>query len=159
MITIICGVLFVVLMVLVIFNKEDESFCAVLFLISVTGGVSSCVVDATYFNEKLAYCKQINKKNIISLSCESEEHGAFFIGTGSIDEKKYYYFYKEYNGKYILQSMPSESTYIIESNTTPHIENRLYTERITLLNIIPTERYTNIIIVPHNTIIREYRAH
>lgn len=61
---------------------------------------------------------------IKSLSLQSSTQGAFFLGTGSVNNESYYFFYKELNdGGYELSKVRTCSAVIYEDSEDPYIES------------------------------------
>lgn len=53
---------------------------------------------------------------LVSLSLTTETQGDFFLGTGTVQGKAYYYFYLKNGNKYRLNKIPAEDTDLEESN-------------------------------------------
>ena len=53
---------------------------------------------------------------IISISRESNVEGSFFIGSGSVREVNYYFYYYETDKGIKLGKTPADETYIVETN-------------------------------------------
>lgn len=87
---------------------------------------------------------------IISLERDSEISGSFFLGSGSVKEEQYYYFYIPTDRGYKLDSKKCKETYIVEDDTiTPCLysckDAGSYSEYYQLY-------------VPTNTVVKEYHA-
>lgn len=83
--------------------------------------LQSCKVDSKYYNESF-------KEEIISLKSDKSIKGAFVLGSGSIEEVDYYYFFIKdtvFNG-YKKHKIRSLETLIVEKDTVPtFIQNKL----------------------------------
>lgn len=83
--------------------------------------VSGCTTPS-YHSRALS--RQLSDEHIISLDLGSQLHGSFFLGTGSMNERMYYYYYRaEADGSYTLQKAPTDSSKIFmdATPTTAHI--------------------------------------
>lgn len=117
--------------------------CALLTATLITGGCHCCRVY-----KRDSFRNYITE--IISLERDSEVSGSFFLGSGTVKEEQYYYFYVPTNRGYKLDSKRCKETYIVEDDTiTPCLysckEAGSYSEYYQLY-------------VPTNTVVKEYHA-
>jgi hypothetical protein len=76
---------------------------------------SGCI--SSYHSRTLS--TQLSDERIVSLDLGNQLHGSFFLGTGSINERTYYYYYRaEADGSYTLQKAPADFSKIF-MDTTP----------------------------------------
>lgn len=71
------------------------------------------------FSAGLSYENKIFETNIYSLKSNDEINGSFFIGSGHIREKEYYYFFKEHdeNGSLIRDKVVALQTPILQDSS------------------------------------------
>ena len=109
------------------------------------------------------YVKQWDN-SIVSLRNNSEMSGSFFLGTGTIGETQYYYYYKDLgDGKYKHDKVAVWRTTIQETDTvSPCFE--MYEDRFTkdYSWLIPEAFALNrpwkcTLVVPKGTIIKEFK--
>jgi len=86
--------------------------------------------------------------NILSISRESEVEGRFVLGSGSIKETQYYFYYYETNMGVKLGKIDASKTYIIE---TSEYEPCIYDTKIG----DSFEQYYTLY-VPYNTLVTNY---
>jgi len=103
------------------------------------------------------YCK------IQSLKNSNDIQGSFVLGTGSVEQVEYYYYYfKDINGYFRRGKKQVENTVIEERGGTPHIE-RKYIKRVSITGIVksykdqPSEEYK--IVVPKGTVINKFEVY
>ena len=88
--------------------------------------------------------------NIVSIERDSSVSGSFFLGSGHIDSKMYYFFYHETDKGYKLDKLEHDETYIIETDSeTPHLDE------------IKEEQSWDsyyVLTVPTNTIVKEFHV-
>ena len=124
-------------------------------------GIKYSVSDDKVVDQKLY--------DIVSLDRESKIHGSFILGTGSIDDVDYYYYYKKVGeSSYKLERARALDIVIEESNdVTPQVKvsNKIIRSSFkSFLNpaykegpLNPTdEELKNTIVVPKGTIIKEF---
>lgn len=111
--------------------------------------------------------KTLTKTNpIVSLERASTVDGSFFLGTGTISEVTYFFFYREIApNQYVLDQTRTSRTIIEESNdkSPVHIEKTQNCKTFWVVGELcryshPQEQI-NILIVPKGTIIKEFSAH
>lgn len=110
-------------------------------------------VDENYYHSYYIY----------SLKNQEKIQGDFYLGSGSIEQVEYYYFYwKDVNGFYNRGQEEVNKTVIEESDTCrPHTEvlNYKYISRTSLVSVYgeeEQERYK--IVVPRGTIINNFEV-
>lgn len=101
---------------------------------------------------------------IVSLKSKSEISGSFFLGTGSIDDREYYYTFAEVEeDRYKRVTIPSDNSIIEETDEkTPHVTKKYYV-RDGVDWIVPewidkgeVSKVEYNIYVPKGTIIKEF---
>lgn len=75
------------------------------------------------YRTTVKYSNLTNKQEMVSLKTESNVSGSFFLGTGSIKEDNYYYFFLKdsLSGGFVKHKIPSENVLIIEKDTVPSL--------------------------------------
>ena len=117
------------------------------------------------FPEQSKILKQCSH-NIISLRDDSKIYGRFFLGSGTINEIDYYYYYKKLNNtSYKIQRVKSFRSIIHETDIEPRVDTyfeRVYFTKYTkfMIGIFLGEYQDNYnyrydIYVPEGTIIKE----
>ena len=96
-------------------------FAGVLFgaLALLVGGVVCLVLAAIGGNVHDAEPRVYQLKQ---LALDSNVKGNFFLGIGTVDEEKSFIYYRESGKTYVIDSVPVESTTIIEDSSTPRVE-------------------------------------
>jgi hypothetical protein len=139
--------------------------------------LQSCEVESKYYNARF-------ENQIVSLKSDKSLKGGFVLGSGSIEEIDYYYFFIKdtlYNG-YKKHKIKSLETLIIEKDTTPTFiknkaakvktikylfgEDKIETEYynygginqfLTGIEIPKKIKYINILIVPKGVITKNIK--
>lgn len=97
---------------------------------------------------------------IYSLKNKSDVYGNFFLGSGTVSETEYYYFYYKSNYGYERHKLSTNDVSIVENdNTRPRIVERIrtYKGKYFKWEDKSTEKY--IMYVPTGTIIRQFRTY
>jgi hypothetical protein len=101
--------------------------------------------------------------NIISAKNSQEVSGSFVLGSGSIKEIEYYYYYFNTNSGYKRDKIKVSNTYVKEHNLKTAFIVGLEEISISRFGIFTNEYHENnhyeknIIYVPKNSIIREFK--
>lgn len=106
-------------------------------------GVSNLNTYRLYSYEKILY-------EIVSLERSNNVEGSFFLGSGHVDSVEYYYFYTPTNKGYKLEKKSHDRTYIVEDDST--------TPCLKAIKEVNAWNEYYVLIVPTNTIIREFHA-
>ena len=87
---------------------------------------------------------------IVSLNRQSDIEGSFFLGTGRVESKEYYYFYTPTNKGYKLEKRSHERTYIVEDDSVSPC----------LKEVKETNNWYEyyVLVVPTNTVVKEFHA-
>ena len=169
-------VFFIIMMILICKTlkiKGDEYFLAILcsFVISIvlvliTWGVLN-IMYPQQWGESLPSPPTKIYSVVLNDNLHGELHGSFMLGSGFIDTSKvYYYFIKFNNGDLQLQHMNSDNVRIRETNAVEPqiISYTKYPIQRKWYQIVfyPSNDYSyaipdySVLIVPANTIVREY---
>lgn len=158
MLFLICG-LIVGLAIVSIWLRDDLSLCVLIPLACI---FTSCLIMSLVQNYSIFYMLEEHSSKIVSLKSDNQLKGDFFIGCGKIKDIEYYFMYSEIGKNQFKRiKIPVENCMIEESDTkSPKIKytNRKYNFWL----MIPfkeerNKKYDCKIIVPKNTIIRQYK--
>lgn len=108
-----------------------------------------------------------SETEIISLSNSSEISGKFFLGTGSVEGEKMYYYYTDTNKGAINRRLPARDTYVEEADSSvqPKVVEVWYEPNTNYIWYIPKDPedmkslegpYTQIVI-PEGSIKHQYK--
>ena len=146
-------------------NKKfiTEDLCLIFFIALLASMILFLVftVSNVIFTDKELY-EEKRVCNIVSLRDHSNMSGNFILGTGYIDEKAYYsaYVYVGDNS-YKKVRYEVDKTYIKETDQkVPHIKKKIFIRNIGSWfypTILALKRHKYIIVVPENTIIKEFK--
>lgn len=120
-----CGIALVVAVAMVVEAFMDgEGAWAVIgivfgFLVVAVGGLVCMFMTLPSINQ---YERKPEVYELKQLALDSNVKGSFFLGIGSVDEENSYIYYRESGSGYVIDSVPVESTTIIEDSTTPRLE-------------------------------------
>lgn len=115
--TAVCLTLAIVLFMLYFKTYHDwpmpiACFCAVLGFL---GLISSPIAIASYVSLEQVYTKCV--ANIVSLERDGVVSGRFCLGSGTIEDKQYYFYYTEIKSNtYKLGKIECDDSYIVETD-------------------------------------------
>lgn len=114
-------------------------------------GIYSLNVDKHEEENHYLYISSINRNSEIS--------GSFFLGTGSVDEKNYYYFYYKSRYGYKLDKITVKNSYIVETkHKKPEIVKVVDTyNQDVFIKLLDSNVKRYLIYVPENTIIKDFK--
>ena len=106
--------------------------------------------------------REITKVEIVSIERGSQTSGNFFLGCGTIGERSYYFVYEQLkDGSMLLNKYKTDTCRVVESDEeTPHAVYEHQVEREWVKFWLITARidsYVTKIVVPKNTVTREFR--
>jgi glutamine cyclotransferase len=105
--------------------------------------------------------RQVETTEIISLQGNTSVSGSFFLGTGSFEGEKVYYYYIQTQRGAISRKVDADETYVKETSTaTPTIKKVRYKDKGSLWHFtIPPDTLDeyNQVTIPEGSIKREYK--
>jgi len=108
--------------------------------------------------------QQPQSHKIVSVNRGSEVAGRFFLGTGNIGSRSYYYTYIEENRGFKLYKFKTDDTHIVETNDSPTITYDNYSCPMPTYDFVfggkhvrNHKQWNQVLHVPYNTILREFK--
>jgi len=147
----------------------DAGFLAFIGTFGITLGIFLIISCFSSINIKYEKCPKFGVTYINSLSVNSSISGNFFLGSGRIENKDYYYYISNSEFGYKISKLENDgNTYVkedIKINNKPFIEFTKYNAvhinwfaKIIFKNKFFSKDGETIIHVPLNTIIKEYNV-
>lgn len=131
--------------------------CVIGVFFSIGGSVVLLKIDGKgSFKEWKYYCE------IQSIKNDSEVNGSFFLGTGSVDEKEYYYYFYRTDGGFRRGSKLVSEVLITEDDSLkPQLQRKVekVTSRTGLIKDYTQEVSAWRIIVPTKTVINKFKLY
>lgn len=142
--------------------RDVSNFISYSVLYSFMGMVSCFFIGLVVIlgYSEFADYKEFEKRDVYinSINRGSEMNGNFFLGSGSIDTKQYYFYYYKSTYGYKLSKIEAYNTYIVETNDMKPQIVKTYKDYddgfISLKDGNVSIR--NIIYVPKNTIVKDF---
>lgn len=117
----------------------------------ITLGIYSSNIEHRDYEKHYLYITSVNRGNDIE--------GDFFLGSGTIKEKSYYYFYYKSKYGYKLDKVDADNSYIVETDEgkprITKVKTKYNQDHFIKITYGGFKRY--IIYVPKNTIVRDFK--
>ena len=135
----------------VICTIADAALTALVFLL--------CLVLSICIGDNLDKTYALNKSfPIVALQDNVGVVGGFFLGTGSVDGKLYYYYAENNSRGYIANKVPADKSYILFDDDKPRVEYYEATDfkkKRHWIYAIPSGHYYSIYI-PHGSLKQKF---
>lgn len=128
-------------------------FIASLFILLVASGIFGCFLDDADYSYDLSYSTKI-----VALKDNQNISGSYFVFSGYVDEKLYYYYAKETEFGYKTEKIAADECYIKYTDDTPKLETYTsnFKNEIFYWFAGPLVDSRTIIYCPENTITTEF---
>ena len=148
-----------------LFSTRDTFFLGVNMVfgawIPAAVGALACFIISVANKSPEHFERQVETTEIISLQSNTSVSGNFFLGTGSFEGEKVYYYYIQTERGAISRKVDADETYVKETSTaTPTIKKVRYKDKGSLwhFTIRPdTLDEYNQVTIPEGSIKREYK--
>ncbi|MCG8750498.1 hypothetical protein [Tenacibaculum finnmarkense] len=140
--------------------KEDKWYHNLFFIIWISTAIIPFAIHQNFIKD-IEYEEEEHEWYIKSLGNDKYVKGKFFLGSGSVQEKDYYFFYVNTSKGYQRLKILVSETYIIETDKRAPEYVKVYSkyndEGIFWKVLFHDEKF-NRLYVPKNTIIRDFKV-